>query len=227
MENTNQFNDVAFAIHALMFCCITASQFSSKLWGFQKRSWRAGKPVWGIIVGCIVGLLLAIGLVLAKGKDQGNDPSTWAWIDVVGVHSDIRRRWQVLTPGQVYGLGSVKLIVSVLKYIPQAWANYRRKSTAGWSINQILLDVIGGVLSIAQLVIDSSLQSDWSGIKGNPVKFGLGNISIFFDVIFILQHYVLYGSASPTSKDARQRRSSNGESERPLLVHEDEASTSR
>ena len=41
-------------------------------------------------------------------------------------------------------------------------------------------------------MIDSSLQSDWSGITGNPVKLGLGNISILFDIVFILQHYILY-----------------------------------
>lgn len=76
--------------------------------------------------------------------------------------------------------------------MPQAWSNYKRKSTVGWSIGQILLDVAGGVLSIAQLVIDSSLQGDWSGILGNPVKFGLGNVSIFFDIIFMVQHYILY-----------------------------------
>ena len=79
-----------------------------------------------------------------------------------------------------------------MKYIPQARANYQRKSTVGWSINQILLDVIGGVLSIAQLVIDSSLQSDWSGLTGNPVKLGLGNVSIIFDIVFMVQHYILY-----------------------------------
>ena len=80
----------------------------------------------------------------------------------------------------------------MVKYIPQAWANYQRKSTAGWSIYQILLDVVGGVLSIAQLVIDSSLQNDWSGITGNPGKLGLGNVSIFFDIVFMVQHYILY-----------------------------------
>ena len=74
------------------------------------------------------------------------------------------------------------------------WANYRRKSTVGWSIGQILCDFIGGVLSVAQLLLDSSLQNDWSGVTGNPAKFFLGNTSILFDVIFMLQHYVLYGS---------------------------------
>jgi cystinosin len=82
--------------------------------------------------------------------------------------------------------------VTFVKYMPQVWVNYKRKSTKGWSIWQILFDVTGGVLSILQLVIDSSLQADWSGLTGNPVKLGLGNVSIFFDLIFITQHYFLY-----------------------------------
>ena len=94
-----------------------------------------------------------------------------------------------------------------MKYIPQAWANYRRKSTVGWSINQVLLDLIGGVLSIAQLVIDSSLQSDWSGITGNPVKLGLANVSIIFDVIFMVQHFILYkvGKVKEDGLDGERR----------------------
>ena len=66
------------------------------------------------------------------------------------------------------------------------------KSTAGWNIVQILLDFVGGVLSIAQLAIDASLQGSVSSVMGNPIKFGLGNVSIFFDVIFMVQHYILY-----------------------------------
>ena len=85
--------------------------------------------------------------------------------------------------------------MTVVKYIPQAWLNYKLKSTKGWSISQIILDVVGAVLSIVQLIIDSSLQNDWSGVTGNPIKFGLGNITIFFDIIFIVQHYILYGDA--------------------------------
>lgn len=65
----------------------------------------------------------------------------------------------------------------------------------GWNIWTILLDLIGGVLSLLQLVLDSSLQSDWSGITGNPAKLLLGNITIFFDLIFIVQHYILYRDA--------------------------------
>ena len=58
---------------------------------------------------------------------------------------------------------------------------------------QQLLDFSGGLLSLLQLVIDSALQADWSGLTGNPIKLGLANISLLFDVVFILQHFVLYG----------------------------------
>ena len=90
--------------------------------------------------------------------------------------------------------------------------NYVAKSTAGWSIVQILLDFGGGVMSILQLVIDSSLQADWSGLTANPVKFGLGNVSIFFDLIFMLQHYILYRPAR------KQRGQSIDEDEEQSLI---------
>ena len=75
------------------------------------------------------------------------------------------------------------------------YANYRQQSTEGWSIGQIVLDVVGGLLSLAQLVLDSWLQADWSGISGNPVKLLLGNITLVFDAVFLAQHYVLYRHA--------------------------------
>lgn len=96
------------------------------------------------------------------------------------------------TFNQIYALSYVKLVITVVKYIPQAWVNYKRKSTVGWSIAQIIFDLAGGVLSLIQLILDSSFKSDWSGVTGNPVKFLLSNVSIFFDAIFIVQHYILY-----------------------------------
>lgn len=93
---------------------------------------------------------------------------------------------------QVYAISYVKLVVTLVKYMPQIVTNYRNRSTQGWSIAQILLDFAGGILSLAQLGIDSYLQRDWSGITGNPVKLALGNVSMFFDIIFMVQHYCLY-----------------------------------
>lgn len=40
---------------------------------------------------------------------------------------------------------------------------------------------------------------DWDSIVGDPTKFGLGLFSIVFDVIFIIQHYVLYRFVNKTT----------------------------
>lgn len=96
----------------------------------------------------------------------------------------------------------MKLLITIVKYVPQAWVNYKRKSTDGWSIVQILLDLSGGVLSLVQLVLDSSFQNDWSGITGNPIKFLLSNITILFDLVFVVQHYILYAERN-VGKDRR------------------------
>ena len=72
------------------------------------------------------------------------------------------------------------------------YLNWSRKSTEGWTIHNVLLDFLGGSLSVGQLLIDSGSTSDWSGVTGDAAKFCLGNLSMFFDVIFIVQHYVLY-----------------------------------
>lgn len=115
----------------------------------------------------------------------------------------------------------MKLIVTVVKFFPQAWANYQRQSTVGWSINQILLDLLGSVFSIAQMLIDTGLQSDWSGLTGNPVKLGLGNVSLIFDFTFITQHYVLYRTKRIAAEDGM-----DGE-RRGLLASDDEEAADR
>ncbi|CAD5112730.1 DgyrCDS1947 [Dimorphilus gyrociliatus] len=86
----------------------------------------------------------------------------------------------------------VKLVVTLIKYIPQAWMNFRRKSTDGWSIGNVLLDFTGGSLSILQMFLQSYNNNDWTTIFGDFTKFGLGLFSVLFDCLFIVQHYILY-----------------------------------
>lgn len=117
---------------------------------------------------------------------------------------------------QVYTLGYIKLFVTLVKYTPQVWVNYKRQSTVGWSIEQILLDFSGGVLSILQLFIDASFQPDWSGVIGNPVKLGIGNVSIFFDLVFIIQHFFLYRHAGGEKGDGDEEEEEE-DIEQPLL----------
>ncbi|GAB0135605.1 hypothetical protein EsDP_00003937 [Epichloe bromicola] len=176
---TVQFNDITFALHASVASAITVSQYLSRSWwGFTPS---AGSSPSRFILGVAVGSLVAVFIVWtftasASAAAQGHvDPlSDWCELDIV------------------YTLGYVKLVISMIKLWPQVLTNYRNKSTEGWSVWQVTLDLVGGILSTGQQGIDSYLQHDWSGITGNPVKFALGNISFVYDSIFLAQHYVLY-----------------------------------
>ncbi|CAI4221295.1 unnamed protein product [Auanema sp. JU1783] len=101
----------------------------------------------------------------------------------------------------VNSLSYLKMSVTLMKYFPQAIFNFQRKSTVGWSIGNVLLDFTGGSLDIFQMCLQGFNVNDWSAFYGNPVKFGLGLVSIIFDVVFIIQHYILYRSSEITHDD--------------------------
>jgi cystinosin len=120
----------------------------------------------------------------------------------------------------LYMLSYVKIAISLIKYMPQVVLNYRRKSTAGWSIWNILLDFTGGLLSDLQLVGDCWAMNDFSGITGNLAKFGLGFVSMFFDIVFMTQHYILYSESSRERGDPRRPESEPLLSARDREEHE-------
>ncbi|XP_055848767.1 cystinosin homolog isoform X1 [Episyrphus balteatus] len=97
----------------------------------------------------------------------------------------------------LYYCSYIKLTITLIKYIPQAAMNYRRKSTVGWSIGNILLDFVGGTLSMLQMILNAYNYDDWVSIFGDPTKFGLGLFSVLFDIFFMLQHYVFYRNLQP------------------------------
>ncbi|KAL1875273.1 hypothetical protein VTK73DRAFT_10229 [Phialemonium thermophilum] len=215
---TVRFNDIAFAAHGLLLSLIVTSQYIPRVWGFSQpptspestrsRSRARNSPggrhrpsriISGVALGCIAGVVTVLFLVLTSPERASTEPtSAWVWLDVV------------------YAVSYVKLLVTVIKYTPQVIVNYRNRSTRGWSIWQILLDFGGGVLSTAQLAVDSYLQGDWSGVTGNPVKFALGNVSVFYDIIFMAQHYILYGNAGEKWQEAGPLLSDYGDEERRI-----------
>lgn len=83
---TVQFNDLAFAGHAVLLSLISLSQYRSKLWGFDNRSekgrgGRISKSVCGVMIGGVIGVIAIAILVIAR-----NDPDAstgWAWLDIV------------------------------------------------------------------------------------------------------------------------------------------------
>jgi hypothetical protein len=56
--------------------------------------------------------------------------------------------------------------MTLIKYTPQALLNAERRSTQGWSINNVLLDLSGGLLSFAQVGLNAVARGDISVITG-------------------------------------------------------------
>jgi cystinosin len=118
----------------------------------------------------------------------------------------------------LYFLGSTKVIMTLIKYTPQALLNHKRRSTDGWQINNVLLDLAGGVLSFAQIGLNAAARADLAVITGNPAKLGIAAISIGFDLVFILQHYVLYRGSSSSGDGSRTSSSmDDSSSSQPVL----------
>lgn len=86
----------------------------------------------------------------------------------------------------------IKLFITLIKYIPQAYMNFVRKSTDGWSIGNVLLDFAGGIFSILQMILDAYNYGDWTSFVGDFTKLGLGMFSVAFDILFMFQHYVCF-----------------------------------
>lgn len=163
-------NDVFFAIHAAVITSITL---------YQCTIYERGHQVVSVPCKCITcGILIFTTL-----------------LSVLCYTTSILQMLDVL-----YLLGSIKLGISLIKYLPQVHLNYKRKSTVGWTIWNVLLDFSGGTLSILQLLLDGFATQDWSKVSGDPVKFGLGFASMLFDIIFIVQHYILYPNGAAYSQ---------------------------
>jgi len=170
-SNLVTIQDCVFALHAVLVTLVTLWQVAVYDRGDQRFSW--------ICIGTI-GFLVTISLAYAVAAMAGTAPG----VEIRGVPLFSWLWW-------VYWLSFIKLGITVIKYVPQAKLNYDRKSTVGWNIYNVLLDFTGGLLSVAQLLLDGATEG-WSGVVGDPIKFCLGFVSIVFDILFMFQHYVLY-----------------------------------
>lgn len=159
-----QSNDVAFAIHA--FCLASLTFFQIGYYNGFRGTQRPSQTNIVIVIVIVAAALIFPIFVVTTEKLK--------WLDYL------------------YMLSYVKVFISVIKYVPQVILNYQRQSTSGWSIWNIILDFSGGILSDLQLVLDCAALGDWTGITGNLAKFCLGSVSVLFDVLFMVQHYILY-----------------------------------
>ncbi len=181
-EVTVQGNDVAFALHAVVMATVTLSQIGIY------DTFNARPPSRRVLAIILSTILFCIGYVCFTWVVKGS-------IDFLGF---------------LYVLGTIKVGVTIGKYVPQALLNKSRQSTVGWNVLNVILDLTGGVLSFIQLVGDCACLGDWSGLFGNPTKLFLSMITIFFDLVFLMQHYFLYADKDSYSQlplDAQQQPS--------------------
>ena len=84
-------------------------------------------------------------------------------------------------------LGYAKAAVTFVKYLPQVYLNWKRKSTVGWSIENVILDFTGGSFSLLQGLVDMVARGKgFDKDAFNIVKFMLSIIAMSFDIIFFI-----------------------------------------
>jgi cystinosin len=49
------------------------------------------------------------------------------------------------------------------------------------------------------------MAGSWSVFVGDPAKLALSVISVLYDLVFIVQHYCLYGEAKTDKEDQSDR----------------------
>lgn len=132
-------NDVVFAVHA----CAVAGLTWGQSWVYQVRSPELSEGRDGLMGG-----------MDGAQRDPSQRLSSYNRLILLLLFLSLLTLTLLATLERlsylslVLFLSSVKLYVSAAKMVPQAWVNYRRKSTVGWSIENILLDATGGLLSL-------------------------------------------------------------------------------
>jgi cystinosin len=166
-EITVQSNDVAFAVHAFILSLITLLQI-----GYYNGI-RAVLP----------------SRVIAGSNDRNPHGTPHVPYDCGNLEKVNMARLFIL----------FKLhqdICFAYQVHPQVILNMKRKSTVGWSIWNILLDFTGGILSVLQLVLDCASMGIGLESQATLPNSCWAMCPYFFDVIFMLQHYVLYHESS-------------------------------
>ena len=181
-DQTVQINDLAFGYHAVLMTAVTIAQCL-----VYRTERQRVHPVHAFVVAALW-LLTAYTLVLCFLSSVPLLPACTTTTDADGTrHSVVAASFTLID-----FMGWVKAFISFIKYTPQAYLNYRRQSTVGWSITNILLDLTGGTLSFCQQMVDSVNAGTTDPLFGNVPKLLLALESVAFDVLFIVQHYCLY-----------------------------------
>jgi cystinosin len=117
-ENKVTIQDVVFAGHAVLITAVTIAQMFYYD-GFGPTTKRLSRPISLVLLGLLATTLVALTVAGAREAKPSD------WLDFL------------------YILSYMKLFITITKGLPQAYLNYKRKSTSGWSIHNILCDFTG------------------------------------------------------------------------------------
>ena len=92
----------------------------------------------------------------------------------------------------LYYLSICKFVITVVKFSPQVYMNWKNKNTKGWAIEQVFPDLGGAIFSFLQMVVVSINTHDWNTYFGNPIKMFLSVLTLAYDSIFLIQHFIVY-----------------------------------
>ena len=159
-------NDVVFSIHAVALVIVQLCQLNIHERGDQRISFVAM-----MILACAVLFILVTLCIALSGKSAFG---MTGWL------------------GFIFGMNNLQLVMTFIKYSPQAYYNWKRKSTEGWSVHGVALDLLGGVCNLVQLLLLCWNNHDLSPLVGDAGKLGLSVETLVFDLLFIFQHMVLY-----------------------------------
>lgn len=162
--------DFAFAAHAVVATLVVAAQYAT----MRRPGQDAGVSPVAAGVAATALLAAALGAAQAGAACAPADGGCAAWLPLLVL------------------LGGTKVAMTLVKYTPQVLHNHARRSTEGWSLANVLLDLSGGALSLAQVGLDAWARHDLSVVTGSPAKLWIAALSLGYDAIFIAQAYWLY-----------------------------------
>lgn len=162
-----QFNDVVYGTHSIILLLVALYQFYFA--GYKRLATQHISTITKAVSG--LGCLMAVLMLLH------------AW-----EISTTRRHYELVDVALIFGF--VKVALGCIKYVPQAYHNYRRRSTHGFAISSVISDIFGALFCLAQLFLDAYIAKEYGGIFQPPTKLLLGLVVLFFGFVFIIQHRI-------------------------------------
>ena len=124
------------------------------------------------LVGFVVGYFFLV--LLVGGKLHKDGTGVLNWTDFV------------------FSLSYIKLVSTLIKYLPQILLNRKRQSTSGFNVWTAVFDFIGGLFSFLQVLSQSIYEGSADHLKVHIVKTLVGLMTVIKNYILMMQHYVWY-----------------------------------